>query len=224
MPSKSYLDFLALLEDVNQLRETHFNYSKGQRGRKKLGFLTRSAIVMLCAAWERYNENLLLESIDLILNTNIQANALSKHIKEYLSLKVKENKNKIYPIELADDGWRNLWKGMATNDTDLLNTPNSDNLNKLFKRYLGIYDFTNFWKQNSIIKINDFIKIRGDIAHNGTKAKYVRFQMLLKQIDLIISNVIEIDSNISKYLESEYSIKNSWELHYFRTIKSYKNK
>ncbi len=224
MPSNSFLDFLILLEDVNKLRETHFKYSQGQRGRKNLGFLTRSAIVMLCAAWERYNENLLLECLDLILDTKIQAKQLSNHIKEYLSLKVRENKNVIYPIELADEGWRNLWKGLATNDTDLLNTPNSENLNKLFKRYLGIPDYTRMWKSNSINKINDFIRTRGHIAHNGTKAKYVRFHILLKQIDLIIDNSIEIDSNISRFLELEYSILNSWETRYFRNIRSYKNR
>lgn len=145
MPSNSYIDFLELLEDVNQLRATHFSYSRGVRGRKKLGYLTRSAIVMLCAAWERYNENVLIECIHIILGTNIQANSLSKHTKEYLSIRVKENKNNIYPIEMADNGWRNLWVGYATNETDSLNTPNSENLNKLFKRYLGIEDYSKIW-------------------------------------------------------------------------------
>ena len=55
---------------------------------------------MLCAAWERYNENILLECIDKILETDIKANSLSKYVKEYISNKIRESKNIIYPIEL----------------------------------------------------------------------------------------------------------------------------
>lgn len=222
MPSNSYFDFLELLEDVEQLRLTHFEYSKGLRGRKKLGFLTRSSIIMLCAAWERYNENVLLECVDSILATEIEAKNLPKSIKEYLSIKVKENKNNIYPIELADNGWKNLWKGYAINETNLLNTPNSENLNKLFKRFMGIDNYTEMWHNNSINKINDFIKVRGEIAHNGSKSKYVRFNILLKNIDTIIENAIQIDYSLSQHLKLHYNIIETWEESYFKKLSSYK--
>lgn len=222
MPSNSYLDFLELLEDVEQLRNTHYAYSKGKRGKKSLGFLTRSSIVMLCAAWERYSENILLECIDKILDTDIQANALSKHIKEYISQKVRESKNVIYPIELADNGWKNLWRGYAINETNFLNTPNSGNLNKLFKSFLGIEDFTLMWHHKSIEKINAFIKTRGEIAHNGSKAKYVRFSTLLKNIEVITENTIQVDYSLSQYLKAEYLITTTWEESYYRKLSSYK--
>lgn len=222
MPSKSYIDFLELMVDVEQLRLTHSEYSKGLRGRKKLGFLTRSSIIMLCAAWERYNENIVLECIDKILETDIEAKNLSKYIKEYLSIKVKENKSNIYPIELADKGWKNLWKGYAINETNSLNTPNSENLNKLFKRYLGIEEFTQMWHKKSINEINDFIKIRGEIAHNGSKAKYVRFNILLKNIDTIVENAIQIDYSLSQFLKEEFHIINTWEESYYKKLESYK--
>jgi hypothetical protein len=222
MPSKSYFDFLDLLKDVDQLRTTHYNISQGLRGRKKLGFLTRSSIVMLCAAWERYNENILLECIDKILETDIEARELSKHIKEYLSAKVRENRNNIYPIELADNGWKNLWKGYAINDTNALNTPNSENLNKIFKRYLGIEDFTQMWHRKSIIKINDFIKLRGENAHNGSKAKYVRFDTLLNNIEIIIENAIQIDYSLSQYLKTSFDVPSTWEESYYKKLSSYK--
>lgn len=224
MPSKSYFDFLELLDDVHQLRITHLEYSKGLRGRKKLGYLTRSAIVMLCAAWERYNENLLLELIDKILTSDIKASQLPSKTKEYLSSKVKENKNNIYPIELADNGWRNLWKGYAVNETTALNTPNSDNLNKLFKRFLGIENYSSLWLNDSVININEFIKMRGEIAHNGSKAKYVRFSTLLKNIDSVIDNTIQIDYSLSQFLKTNFNIIETWDESYYRKLKSYKTK
>ena len=206
MPSKSYIDFLELLKDVLLLKKTHYDFSLGTVGRKNLGFLTRSATVMLCAAWERYNENLLLESIDIILTTTLAAKDLPTDVKKYLSRKVKEDKNEIYPIELADNGWRNLWKGNAVNETEFLHTPNSKKLETLFKRFLGLPNYINFWKPNSSLKIDDFIRVRGEIAHNGSKAKYLLINSLNKYIDLTIENAIEIDYNMSQYLTSTYGV------------------
>jgi hypothetical protein len=223
MPSNSYFDFLELLEDVEQLRNTHYEFCKGKKGKKNLGFLTRSSIVMLCAAWERYCENILIECIDKILETNIEAQNLQKNIKEYISQKVRNHKNIIYPIELADNGWKNLWKGYAINETTALNTPNSENLIKLFKRFLGIEDFTLMWHKNSISEINELIKTRGEIAHSGSKAKYVRFSTLLKNIDLITENVIQIDYSLSQHLKNEYFIKETWIESYYRKKSSYRN-
>ncbi|WP_067149957.1 MAE_28990/MAE_18760 family HEPN-like nuclease [Pseudotamlana agarivorans] len=220
MPSKSYIDFLELLEDVDSLTDTHFHLSKGKVGRKKLGFLTRSAVVMLCAAWERYNENLLLESINIILNSNIQAKDLPITIKQNISEKVKLNKNNIYPIELADEGWRNLWLGFAINDTESLHTPNSDKLNLLFKRHLGILNYSTLWIGGSSVKIDNFIKVRGEIAHNGGKSKYVRISSLKKYIDLTTDNAIEIDFKISHLLKDQYNIP-TWDENYHRTIEKY---
>ncbi|AKA34961.1 MAE_28990/MAE_18760 family HEPN-like nuclease [Flagellimonas lutaonensis] len=214
MPSHSYLDLLALYEDVDKLSETHLKFTKGKRGRKKLGYLTRSAVVMLCAAWERYNENLLLEAIDLILNKGISANELPKKVKQNISRKVKENKNEVYPIELADDGWKNLWKGYAVNDTEALHTPNSEKLEVLFRRNLGIENYTTLWKSEHIVRIDELVKVRGAIAHNGSKAKYVRINQLRKYSTLVKDNSIEIDYNINQLLYKEYGVK-SWKTTYY---------
>lgn len=223
MPSSAYIDFLELLEDVDNLRATHIYFSKGKKGRKRLGFLTRSAIVMLSAAWERYNENLLLECIDKILETAIEAKNLPTEIKKYISGKVKNNKNEIYPIELADGGWKRLWKGYAINETDILNTPNSDNLKKLFSRYLGINDCTAMWKPNSSIPIDELIHLRGEIAHNGSKAKYVKYNTLIKNIDLLIDNAIQFDSSIHDYLCGHpFNLNSPWDKTYHRDQESYK--
>ncbi|AYN01752.1 HEPN domain-containing protein [Chryseobacterium sp. 3008163] len=84
MPSDSYITFLQMRVDVLKLIETHSDYSKAKRGRKNLGHLTRSAVVMLCAAWERYNEDLLLESIKYISDNISNASHLNNRIKKQL--------------------------------------------------------------------------------------------------------------------------------------------
>lgn len=94
----------------------------------------------------------------------------------------------------------------------------------MFKRFLGVEEYSKLWNQKAIIKINNFIKIRGEIAHNGSKAKYVKFTDLLKYIDLIKDNAIEIDNNISIFLKNSYRVQTTWSDLYYRNLDSYKNK
>lgn len=157
---------------------------------------------MLCAAWERYNEDLLIECIDYICNEIADINLLSKEVKKTISRKVRDDKNEIKPIELAGDGWKTIWKNYAKAETELLNTPKKDNLDKLFERYLGLLNYSGVWKNNCYQRINDFVSERGNIAHNGNRATYVRMNTLKNYQDLVVENVIEIDSKIAEKLRA----------------------
>lgn len=202
MPSRAYINFLHIRIDVLKLIESHAHFSQNKKGRKNLGHLTRSAVVMLCAAWERYNEDLLLECIDHICSHLNDAHALNKEIKQMLSMKIKEDLNQIKPIELTGSGWKTLWKFYAKQETDGLNTPKSGKLNILFKRYLGIGSYSDIWKNRCANEIDDFVSERGNIAHNGNKANYVRMATLRRYQDLVVENVIEIDSIFASRLNA----------------------
>lgn len=208
--------------DVLKLIETHTDYSKNKRGRKNLGHLTRSAVVMLCAAWERYNEDLLLESIDSICAEVNDINELNEGIKNTISLKVKSDKHQLKPIELAGYGWKEVWKKYAKEETDLLNTPKGNNLRELFLTYMGILDYTRLWTINNSTDIDKFVKDRGDIAHNGNKASYIQMTKLRKYQDLIVNNVISIDSNMANELQQMTKAADlPWTKEYFTDIKKY---
>jgi hypothetical protein len=223
MPSNAYINFLHIRIDVIKLVETHTFFSQNKRGRKNLGHLTRSAIIMLCAAWERYNEDLLLESIQFVCNNLHDVHLLNKEIKKTISSKVKDDKNEIKPIELAGHGWKTLWYNYAKIETELLNTPKSENLDKLFKKYLGIIDYSLFWKKNCAKAVNDFVKERGDIAHNGNRASYIRMNSLKHYQDLIIENVIEIDSIMAGRIQAIAATANlAWSKDYSKDLSYYR--
>jgi len=209
--------------DVLKLIETHSFYTQNRRGRKNLGHLTRSAIVMLCAAWERYNEDLLLESISYLAITIHDINLLPKEIRKLLSAKVKSDKNEIKPIELAGDGWKTVWLNYAKQEAQLLNTPKSDKLKNLFSRYLGIADFITFWRTGTSSNIDEFVSDRGDIAHNGNRAAYMRMDQLRKYQDLVVDNVIEVDSNMSLELRRMTGLPNlPWIQDYSKDLQYYR--
>lgn len=223
MPSNAYLNFLHIRFDVIKLIETHTLYSQNRPGRKNLGHLTRSAVVMLCAAWERYNEDLLLESIEYIANNTPDINKLSKRIKKTISDKVKADKNENKPIELAGEGWKHVWQTYAKIETELLNTPKSTKLNMLFNIYLGIENYTKLWKTKDPKRIDNFVTDRGNIAHNGNRASYITMYKLRSYQDMIVDNVIEIDSNMADEVANILG-KNSvpWIKIYSKEIKYYK--
>ena len=223
MPSTAYLNFLHIRVDVLKLIENHSLHTQKKPGRKNLGYLTRSAVVMLCAAWERYNEDLLLESVKYLSQYTPDINHLNKQIKKTLSSKVKNDKNEIKPIELAGIGWKDVWYNYAKLETELLHTPKSNKLKLLFSTYLGITDYTKLWKTNNPSEIDDFVSDRGEIAHNGNKAKYITMTKLRKYQDLIIANVIEIDSKMALNLKNMSGQVNlPWTQDYFTELEKYK--
>lgn len=96
---------------------------------------------MLCACWERYIEQVLLESVRYLVGKLNDPGSLGTSVKKFLSDTVRNSKNELQPFKLAGDGWRGILTSCAANETDRLNTPNSENIDQLFKRYLGISVF-----------------------------------------------------------------------------------
>lgn len=68
-----------------------------------------------------------------------------------------------------------------------------------------------------MLKIEKLVRIRGSIAHNGSKAKYVRITDLRRYINLITSNAIEIDYQMSQHLKEKYSAT-TWTEEYYTSL------
>lgn len=221
MPSNSFITFLKMNKDVSLLIEAHYKFSSGSRGRHNLGYLTRSAVVMLCAAWERYNEDVLLESIDYIKGHVSDVTLLHREVKKTIAKNVREDRNEIKSLEIAGDGWKMLWYTFASNDTDALHTPKSRNLSVLFKKHLGLGNITDVW--TSIEDIDQFVTDRGEIAHHGATAQYIRMTKLKKYVDLVYDNVVEVDSFLASELQKQAATRSlAWRQDYSRNLDYYR--
>jgi RiboL-PSP-HEPN len=199
MPSKAYKHFRVNMIDVQRLIESHTELSPTHQGKRALGHLTRSGVVMLCACWELYTESLLIESARYLANKFYSPDSLPLEVKKHISKQVKEARHELKPLELAGFGWRSVYDAFCCNEVKSLNTPKPSNLKPLFNNYLGVPDLTTMWScpQQSI---SDFVSLRGDIAHNGRFTEYVTIGQLKGYSQLIYTSCKEMDSAICDYL------------------------
>ena len=197
MPSKAYINFLHIRIDALKIIAAYTYYKNHNLQGTSLGFFTRSGIMMLCAAWERYNEDLLLECVDNICLHLNDVNKLDNEVKKTISLKIKNEDHELSPLKLVGEGWKDVWKTYSKIETEKLNTPKVANLNNMFKNYIGKKDYSSHWNLPDVTQIDNFVSDRGDIAHNGNKSSNIRMSKLRTYQDMIIDTVINIDSEMA---------------------------
>ncbi|WP_439475328.1 HEPN domain-containing protein [Algoriphagus formosus] len=201
MPSQAYSNFQINLRDVDRLVDTHTSISGSSRGKKGLGHLTRSGIVMLSAAFEVFIEELTIECIELYINRFPSIRDFPKQCKHRMADLIKSHQNELEMFNLSGDGWKDMLRNHVRTDCQTLNTPKYNNIDVLINRYLGIKEFSKSW-MHSRVELNELVSIRGEIAHNGSKAKYVKIKFL-KESRVFIRNLCqEIDEKVCDHITS----------------------
>lgn len=201
MPSKA-LDFFEkkLLTDVDRLIKTHEDISGGRPGRHHLGHITRSGFVMLCAAWESYIEHVGEEALRKMIERSTSPKDLPKLVQKHVANFVREHKNELKVLELAGDGWVGLFVQVAALDTSKLNTPKSEPIKILFRRLAGVDDIWTDWEDSEVQEIDDFVSLRGEIAHKGSDAKYVKIKELKTHRQKMANIAVAIDNQIANHI------------------------
>ena len=201
MASSAFNEFKYNVLDAKRLHQAHRVVSAGTPGKKGLGHLTRSGVVMLCAAWERYNESVIVEAVGYLAKEVRDPNNLPLSVRKHLSAMTRQHMHELKPMELAGDGWRALYVAQANDETSSLNTPKSGKMKVLYERLTGLPDVSSFWAVGAK-PVDDFVSARGDIAHNGRIAPYITAGTLLYYIDLIEKVAAEHDNKFCDYLKA----------------------
>jgi len=215
MPSAAYKLFQENVIDVERLIESHGQLNNGAPGKKGLGHLTRSGVVMLCAAWEVYTEDLLEQVVQLYGDCLELPDQLPKIVQKHLSNLVKNDKHELKPIQFAGAGWRAVYLEYVQRETRSLNTPEPKKLDSLYLEYAGVPMLSSCWTVDAG-DISDFIHIRGEIAHTGRKAQYVKIGDLQKYLDEFKRVAVETDNFLAEFVRDHtpggalpwYRIKN----------------
>lgn len=149
---------------------------------------------MLCASWELYVEELAVEIAGYLADRANAPSELPLLVQKELSRVVKEHKHDLKPLELAGAGWEQVYKAHVKEVMGSLNTPKAAPIDDTYKRLLGWENPSANWSRGKDF-VNEFVKTRGDIAHRGSDANYVRINDLRDNyIAGICSTVVEHDN------------------------------
>ena len=211
MPSKAYKTFEYNLVDVSRLAEAYEELAPTGQGKRGLGHLTRSAIVTLCACWEQYAEDVIVEGVEWIRKRADTPNDLPHRVKHVLSEKVRTARHNLKPLELAGAGWREVYLGYAKSDVRNMHSPKAGNIQDLISDYLGVTaQLAAAWSCGKD-SVNDFVDLRNSIAHEGRRGnRYTKFWEVQRAVDMIHKTVIETDNFVLDHLASQYPGRRPW--------------
>lgn len=201
MPSQSLQNFEKhLIQDVVRLINTHSELNHSGGGKRGLGHITRGGVVMLCAAWERYIEDVLIDSAKYLIGDLNCPKSLPMDVQKTIAKEIKKDDHELRCLDLAGDGWKTFYLEKIEKETDRINTPKSTVVDDLFKKYVGLGNLSSCWTLGSE-KIDDFVKARGEIAHTGSEASYITIKNLKDYQDLVIQSVVETDNYLADHLQ-----------------------
>jgi len=158
---------------------------------------------MLCAAWEVYHEELIKECVRIIADNTTFPKDLPRPIRLVLINHLSNLNDKSKLLHVAGDGWKSTYINICDGEMRSLNSPKVNILNKCYTNFLAVERISNFWSMDDQ-EIDDFVKIRGDIAHNGRGAQYVRINQLDRYILSINKIVIENDNSILEHIKETF--------------------
>lgn len=199
MPSVAYTEYTKNLKDVHRLIVLHRNISGNDRGKRGLGHLTRGGLLLLCAAWERYIETVLVEGAEFLCSkltpfTDLPAGP-QQNVRDY----VNSNETPWTPVQLSTNDWKLIYVSAINAKVGKLNTPKHEKIKPLFTKYLALPDIGACWTKGTTI-IDDFVSLRGEVAHRGREGRYIQFKLLTDHESLIKQYAIETDNQLSDHL------------------------
>lgn len=156
---------------------------------------------MLCAAWELYVEEVLVESVGYLTCSLDLPDRLPANVKGRLAQVAKNDPHAHGALRLCGNGWKDVYLEAVKKDCSSLNTPKFGQVSELLEKWLGLSaaDLENGWRHDRAA-LNDFVTLRGEIAHRGADATYVRITRLVELKAEIDERVIDTDRTLSDYL------------------------
>ena len=192
---RSLLDLA--LPDVQTLIDLHAQMTgtgPGSRPRE-VQVLSRSAIVLACAYWEAFCEDLIAEALNHFAKHAKTAAHLPNVLKKTIGKSLDTDKHELAMWAIADDGWRDVLRARAVkfrDDADRsLNSPKTREVKNFFEKELGLEDVTKTWSwsnnpvTHTTARLDNFVALRGTIAHRGAPNSGVRKSNATQNVDLV---------------------------------------
>lgn len=179
-------------KEVQQLLDLHEEKTGKKAGRRDgVEVLNKSAIVLLNACWEAFVEDCAKAAFEFMLKYTSDPKQLPKVVIKNVAVSLRASKNEIKVWDLAQDGWRDTLETYLLQMLHQHSTPNADNVDRLFDALLGAPAISDnwFWQKMSVAqakkRLDEYIKLRGAIAHRVSASKSVQKKDVTAYLDFI---------------------------------------
>ena len=152
--------------------------AKAGRPQPRLEALKRSALILGVTAWESFVEDTVVEQLEARLEKAKSpadvSYAFNSVAHEWLDPSRSPKRHGPELARWTGDGWITLIRDSLSKALDTFHTPNSENTDSLFKRFLGISISKHWtWRASdypgSCRELNELISLRGRVVHRGKR-------------------------------------------------------
>lgn len=184
MPSDARISFDENCRDIDRLFGLKPQRDPGLGHLEQSEVINKSAVVLITAFWEAYCEDLVAEGLEHLIEHVGSPHGLPLSLRRNVAQEIRTMPHELAPWNLADDGWRKLLrqrldeiKAEVSRD---FHSPRSERVGKLFDKGLGIPNIISKWRWEGMTasqaakKLDDFVELRGDIAHRGSTFERVK--------------------------------------------------
>ncbi|MFC4273182.1 hypothetical protein GQF03_08330 [Sneathiella chungangensis] len=218
---RNFGEVSGLLEAYEIVREAQGN--NNQRGRVALGHITKSAVVILCSAWQVYIEDIIRESTIFICQrcsslSDERLSHLSVYLNNHLKSAFASNNAKLSDkaMSLIENDWVKNVKGLVDEELVKFNTPKSPQVEKIFSNIAGVsknefpwirgncWDYLSNEGRSNGIFIDDLVSRRGGIAHGDGNIPDVRKHEIDDYSELTKRQIIAIDNWLYNSINEKY--------------------
>jgi hypothetical protein len=178
-PPRAQLSFqFYAYPQVDRLLSIHSAVGGSRPGRRyRLEILNKSAIVLACAFWEAFVEDLAADALLHLAKHADNAQVLPKELRKSILKDLEARKHELALWDIADDKWRELLRERARKIVEArdrtLSNPSSEKVDDFFCRQAGLTRISDDWRwpgtspDKARQKLNQFVGLRNMIAHRG---------------------------------------------------------
>lgn len=206
--------------DVERLLAIHGDITGSSRGRRYgVEVLNKAAVVLITAFWEAYCEDIAAEGLRSIVENAPSSATLPKDLQKAVAAELKKEDHDLAIWALAGDGWRQVLRDRLERMTEernkRLNTPKAVQIDELFLKTLGIPKISSAWNWPNMTaetarqKLDDYVTLRGAIAHRGTSDAGVHKAKVEDYYEFVKKLVGKTGGRVNKYV-NEATGKRLW--------------
>lgn len=208
------------LEEVAILMRSHFEYIRSHNRIDDEHFpdtdtaFSKGAVILLCAYWESFVEDLALAAIDALLANDVPADRLPISLRKKLAAQLKADKNELAIWSMANDGWKSCCRSLVETRINSLNKPCIANIQTLYKDLYGIEICDNWtWRhsgpetgeidfdpENTKRFIDALVDARNAFAHGRIPSLNLNLAFLVHQAS---GRIFKVATIMSSFLSDE---------------------